>query len=183
MSEQTNRPGKSRPTLTHRVSEIELALREIETLLKQTIPDLENLAQRAEQWEKTTAQIADQQNQAREKTLLGPDPGALVLLEEGSVVDIDELEKRMEEKYSLLTTRVGELQDFQVRLAKNLDNVREEIREKDLLSAARETEIKSLKQSLGARIEELEKLVKSQAGREKRAPRLVSFLVNVGKKH
>ncbi len=168
--------------MTRRVSEIESTLRNLEDQLKQTIASLENKLECADQLGKTiSAQMFDLQNQLREMRP-GASPETLIDLEEGSVVNIEELEKRLDEKCSLVTASEGKLRDFQTGLSKELDELRAEIREKDLLSTAREIEMKSLKQNLSTRMEELEKLVKGQSGGENKSPRPVSFLVDIGKK-
>jgi len=184
MRQKGNRTKTSKETETNRITKIELALKEIESELKRATLQLEAQAQRIRETERRiSGQIIDLQKQIREKAAPGLDPDGLITLEEGTAVDLEELEKKMEEKCSLLTVRERELQDLQKRMSAEFENLKAEIRERELLLAAREMEVKSLKQTMGARIEELENLAKNQAGGMRRTNRLVSFLVDIGKKH
>lgn len=168
MSQQRKKAKKLNQSLTNRMSKIELTFKKMESQLKQTTSDLEAQAERVKESEqRISGQIIDLRNQIREKMATGPNLEGLVTLEEGYAVDLEELEKKMEEKYSLLAARERELQDLQRRISAEFENLRAGIKEREVLLAARGTEVKSLKQTMGVR----------------RATRLVSFLVDIGKKH
>lgn len=87
-------------------------------------------------------------SQIREIRATGPNPDSMITLDEGCVVNLEELEKKMEEKYNLLAAREEELQNLQKRISVELEN-----------------------------------LIKKQPAGGNKATRLVSFLVDIGKKH
>ncbi len=184
MGQPRRKRKKSTETLAHRVGKVELTLERIESQLRQNESCLEGWSQQAAQLEQSISnQLIDLQNRIREIKATGLNPDGLIQLEEGTAVNLEELERKMEEKCSLLVARERELQDLEKRMLAVLENLRAEIKEKDLLLTGREMEIKSFKQTLGSRVEELETLAKRQSGRESKATRLVSFLVDIGKKH
>jgi chaperonin cofactor prefoldin len=166
MIQQRKKTKRPTETLTSRVRKIELTFKEMESQLKQAISKLEARAERFKESEqRISEQIIDLQNQIRENRSTGPNPENLITLEEGYAVNLEELEKRMEEKYSLLAERERELQELQKRISAEFEGLRAEIKGKDLLLAAREN------------------LLQNQGGSKKRGARLVSFLVDIGKKH
>ncbi|HEV8343674.1 MAG TPA: hypothetical protein VGR30_14980 [Candidatus Binatia bacterium] len=61
------------------------------------------------------------------------------------------------------------------------EKLRADLREKDVMLEAKEVEIETLKQTLSARIEELESLVKKRTGKRGSA-RLVSYFAGLGRK-
>ena len=103
-----------------------------------------------------------------------------IALEEGNSVDLQEWEKRMDEKYALLSTKEKELQNVEKRIYTEVDKRLADVKQRDLL-LAREVEMRSLKQTLGSRPGESESLSKRPGG--KGAARLVSFLTDIGKRH
>jgi chaperonin cofactor prefoldin len=165
MSEQRKKTKRSTETLTSRVRKVELTFKEIESQLKEAISKLEARAERFQESEqRISGQIIDLQNQIRQNMPTGPNPENLITLEEGYAVNLEELEKRMEEKYSLLAERERELQELQKRISAEFEGVRTQIKERDLLLGAREN------------------LLRNQGGSKKRGARLVSFFVDIGKK-
>ena len=163
---------------------MELMLKEIGPRLEQRTSKLEAQAASVEALEeRISAQIVDLQHQIQGKMVPAASLDAPVILEEGCAVDLDELEKRMEEKCSLLTARERELQELQKKISEEFEKLRSEIRERDILPASREIDVRGLKQRLGARTEELKNFAKNQLGARRRTNRLVSFLVDIGKKH
>lgn len=184
MGQPRKKRKKSTETLAHRVGKAELTLEKIASRLRENESYLKSWSQQGAQLEQSISnQLINLQNQIREIKVTGLNPDGLIQLEEGTAVNLEELERKMEEKYSLLAARERELQDLEKRISALLENLRAEIRERDLLLAAREIEIKSFRQTLGSRVEELETLAKRQSGTENKATRLVSFLVDIGKKH
>lgn len=166
MSQQRKKTKRSTGTLTSRVRKIELTFKEMESQLKQAISKLEAKAERFKESEqRISEQNIELQNQIRENMPTGPNPENPITLEEGYAVNLEELEKRMEEKYSLLAERERELQELQKRISAEFEGLKAEIKERDLLLAAREN------------------LLQNQVGGKKRSARLVSFLVDIGKKH
>lgn len=166
MSQQRKKTKRSTGTLTSRVRKIELTFKGMESQLKQAISKLEAKAERFKESEqRISEQNIELQNQIRENMPTGPNPENLITLEEGYAVNLEELEKRMEEKYSLLAERERELQELQKRISAEFEGLKAEIKERDLLLAAREN------------------LLQNQVGGKKRSARLVSFLVDIGKKH
>jgi hypothetical protein len=68
-------------------------------------------------------------------------------------------------------------------MAAELERLRADLRDRNLLLEARETEVRMIKQSVQEKFRGLEKLVqRPQGGEEKKSP-LVSFLATVEKKH
>lgn len=166
MGQQREKTKRSTETLTSRVRKVELTFEEIESQLKQSISKLEAGAERfRESEQRISEQIIDLQNQIKENMSTGPNPENLITLEEGYAVNLEELEKRMEEKYSLLAERERELQELQKKILAEFEGLKAEIKERDLLLAAREN------------------LLPNQGGSKRRSARLVSFLVDIGKKH
>ena len=180
MGQPRKKAKKSTETLAKRAGKVELPLDKIESRLGQNKSHVETWSQHAAKLER---QMIDLQNQIREIGATGPNHEAMITLDEGCVLNLEELEKKIEEKYDLLAAREEKLQNLQKSISAELENLRAEIKERDLLLAAREVEIKSFKQTLGSRIEELKNLVKKQPWGKNKATRLVSFLVDIGKKH
>lgn len=183
MSQQQRKVKRLAGGQADRVRKMELEFKKIKSEIQQLTSQLEAQAVWVRDLDKRlTDQILDLQNQVRERVAtLNPD--GLITLEEGCAVNLEELENKMEEKYSLLIAREKELDNLEKKISAELERLRSEIRERDLLLAARETELKGLRQALSARIEELEILAKSQAGGRGRTHRFVSFLADIGKKH
>jgi chromosome segregation ATPase len=94
---------------------------------------------------------------------------------------IHDLENRLAEKEALLEKEWGK--DLQESMAAELERLRADLRDRNLLLEARETEVRMIKQSVQEKFRGLEKLVqRPQGGEEKKSP-LVSFLATVEKKH
>jgi hypothetical protein len=65
----------------------------------------------------------------------------------------------------------------------DMEDLKKVLREREIMLAAKETEVKLIKQSMQEKVRELEKIVQSQAKRQPGKSRLVSFLANIEKKH
>lgn len=66
---------------------------------------------------------------------------------------------------------------------KEVDRLRAEIKEKDVLLEAREMEVKMIKQTMEKRIRELERIVKRLAREREKPSRLASFVGTIEKRH
>jgi hypothetical protein len=66
---------------------------------------------------------------------------------------------------------------------KEVDRLRAEIKEKDVLLEAREMEVKMIKHTMETRIRELERIVKRLARERGKQSRFVSFLGTIEKRH
>lgn len=77
---------------------------------------------------------------------------------------------------------VGERPEKEILMAE-MERLRAEIKEKEVLLEAREMEIKMIKQSMEKRIRELERIVKRQAREKERKSRFVSFIGAIDKRH
>lgn len=135
----------------------------------------------AELERRVSSRIQELEERLRER--LPPDPDDLIKLEEGHVVNVEELERNLWERFSMLAGAVRELQEEQKRLTSEMGELAKRIKEGELLGAAREMEVKNFKQTLDARVDELERLVKRQTGSKRIGSRLVSFLADIGKKN
>jgi DNA repair exonuclease SbcCD ATPase subunit len=71
--------------------------------------------------------------------------------------------------------------DYDRQMAAEIHRLREDLREKDILLGAKEMNLEMVKQTMGTKIADLEKLAKN--GEKKKAKRFVTFLADVGKKH
>ena len=78
-------------------------------------------------------------------------------------------------------TAERELGDYDRRMATEIHRLSEELREKDIILGAKEMNLEMIKQTMGTKIADLEKLAKN--GEKKKAKRFVAFLTDVGKKH
>jgi len=92
-----------------------------------------------------------------------------VVEDEDSVADVSLLQGKSTEE---LSTTKAEMEDLKKAL-----------REREIMLAAKETEVKMIKQSTQEKVRELEKIVQSQAKQQPGKSRLVSFLANIEKRH
>lgn len=76
-----------------------------------------------------------------------------------------------------------EMKELEARMAAEIRGLKNKIQEKNVVLRARELEIKMVKQTMGARIDELQTLTNPEAPRKRRSPRLVSFFTAGGKKN
>jgi hypothetical protein len=109
-------------------------------------------------------------------------PRGLINLRASTVVNLEDWEKKIEEKYSLLCAKERDLEGLEEKIHGEIEKLLTEIKQRDLLLATREVEIKSLKHGLWSRLDELESQVTRHSS-GKKAARFVSFLVDIGKKH
>lgn len=68
-------------------------------------------------------------------------------------------------------------------MAAEMQRLKAEIREKDVLLAAREMEVKMIKQSMEERVRELERVVKRRALEGQEKSRFVSFVPPIDRKN
>ncbi|MFB3123536.1 MAG: hypothetical protein ACE10H_15265 [Candidatus Binatia bacterium] len=94
---------------------------------------------------------------------------------------IHDLENRLREKEALLEE--GEGKDFQQSLSNELESLKAELRDRNLLLQARETEVRMIKQSLNEKFRGLERIAQSSAGKDLKKSRLGSFLETIEKKN
>ena len=162
MSEARKHSGKISPNSRNRVSKTEGPVKKRER--------------------RGSAHTGRVQNPVEERGLVHPGPDGTVMLEADCAVDLVELERKMNEKYFVLSAKERELQELEKKIYAEVERLLAEIKERDLLLAAREVEIRNLKQSLASRLDNLEGLVKRRTVGARTA-RLVSFLVDIGKRH
>jgi Tfp pilus assembly protein FimV len=142
---------KSGETLSSRVGKIEAALKRIETQIEQKDSQLAAAAgQLQESEQRISGRITDLQNQIKQNADAAPDPDNCITLEEGHAVNIEELEKKMEQRYALLATRDREFQDLKEKVWAELEGLKVKNKEKDVLLAAREMEMKNFKRAAEA---------------------------------
>lgn len=184
MREPGKRAKKAQAAVAARVKGLESTLEKLALRMRQIESSYMSWQEGWRESERTIAsKLSELQNQVQQGMASGPAPQGVVTLEEGSVVNLEELEKRMEERYSHLTAREKELERLRERMATEFDRLKTEMQERDLLLAAREVELRSLNHAIESKLEELQNLAKGLAGGKGRAPRLVSFLVDIGKRH
>ena len=106
----------------------------------------------------------------------------LVSIKEEDVITLEESEEEGEDN-GARELREREAKDLEKRLAEEVQGLRAEIREKDVVLGAKETEIQMIKWTMEGRIEVLENLTKKRPGGKRKTTRLVSFLVDMGKRH
>jgi len=107
-------------------------------------------------------------------------PGLITLREEDAIT-LEEAEQLAEREIS--TGLKEEEAEHLERMAEEIQRLKAEIQEKDLILAAREMEVKTIKQSMEEKIKELERIIKRQAGKEQRRSRLVPFFPPVDKRN
>ena len=165
------------------VKMMDSTFKNVESQLQQVESSLAALDERGRELEKRiSSQVIDLHNKIKDELSRRVDPNTPIPLEEGCVVDLEEWERKLEGKFFLMEARDRELRDGQKRISEEVASLATGIREKGLLVAAKEVEIKSFKQAIGTRIEALEILVKRQSEVRKRRSRVFSFLVDAGKK-
>ena len=179
MKERKNKSGKISGGVQNRLQRAETRLEEIASRLRQMESKLRD---DRETETKILSPIAETQALV-DQTSSGPTHAASpISLDESCVVDLDRWEKKMDEKYALLSVQEGKLVELEKKIHGELEKLRAEIEQRDLLLTAREAEIRSLKQSVASRLQEPGGLIAKRSG-ERKAARWVSFLVDMGKKH
>lgn len=183
MSERGTKVGKVSNSGQSRMKRIEASFKAVALRLKRAESRLKAEAGRARELERRfSTHIAEVRKRLGEKGAAKNPLDGLVTPEQGYGVDLEEWERKMDARYSLLTAKEQEVQELEKKICAEVDKCLAEIKQRDLLLAAREVEIRSLKQGLDSRLDELENLVNKRGG-VRRAARLVSFLVDIGKKH
>jgi hypothetical protein len=84
---------------------------------------------------------------------------------------------------TLKSSRVDSDAEGWAGLKEEVDRLRAEIKEKDVLLEAREMEVKMIKQTMEKRIRELERIVKRLAREREKPSRLASFVGTIEKRH
>ena len=183
MSERKKNRRKLSASVRMRVEKIAASVEEMASRLRRAESQLRQQADRARELEsKIPAEVAQARARRGGKSAGGNRPDGVVSLEEGYAVDLEQWERKMDEKYSLLSAKERELRELEKKIYAEVEKLLPEIKQRDLFPAPREVELGNLKQNLGARLGELGNLVnKRSAGRK--AARLVSFLVDIGKRH
>ncbi|MEK7230164.1 MAG: hypothetical protein AAB154_08970 [Candidatus Binatota bacterium] len=156
------------------------ALRDMEGNLTGRIFDLESRVKEKEQLlAARDAELA--QLQSKIDALRLP-PQNLITLREEDAVPVREAAEQ-----EVVATRVGsqknETGNDNERLAEEVQRLKAEMKEKDVLLEAREMEVKMIKQSMDKRIRELESIVKRQAREGEKKSRLVSFIGTIEKRN
>jgi len=110
-------------------------------------------------------------------------PPGLITLREEDAITLEEAEQLAEREISTGLKEKEEEAKKLERMAEEIQRLKAEIQEKDLILAAREMEVKTIKQSMEEKVKELERIIKRQAGKEQRRSRLVPFFPPVDKRH
>lgn len=165
------------------VKMMDSTFKNVESQLQQVESSLAALDERGRELEKRlSSQVIDLHNKIKVELSRRVDPNTPIPLEEGCVVDLEEWERKLEGRFSLMEARDRELREGQKSISKEVASLDTGMREKGLLLAVREVEIKSFKQAIETRIEALEVLVKRQSKGTKKRSRMFSFLVDAGKR-
>lgn len=145
---------------------MESALSEIKSELSQLRSQLAAYAQRLKDLEQNLSdQTTKLECQIRELNSPRQNSESFITLEEGSAVNLEEIERKWEERLSLLSRREKELRDLEKEISEEFEKLRTEVRERYVLWAARSRQ------------------PQSPHPKKRRGGRLVSFLVDMGKKH
>lgn len=175
--------GKISDGVQNRMQRVEALVEDVALRLGQIESQFKQETGRAREVEsKILSQIAEAQRQVSATSGGQNLPESFIALEEESAVDLDGWEKKMDEKYAALCAKESQLQELEKRISGELEKLLSEIKQRDLLLAAREEELTILKQSVASRLNEIEIRIAKRSGATKPA-RLVSFLVDIGKKH
>jgi hypothetical protein len=163
-----------------RIQRIEALFEEVEAHLRQLELRVEEESDRARQWEsKISERLAGEAAGSGAGQI---QPQSLIALEEGAAVDLDEWERRIDEKYAALSAKEKQLGTLEKNIHAELEQLRGEIKKRDILLVAKESELKTLRDRATLAQDDREALIgKRPAGRK--PGRLVSFLVDIGKKH
>ncbi|MEE8608863.1 MAG: hypothetical protein V3S55_14755, partial [Nitrospiraceae bacterium] len=113
---------------------------------------------------------------------MGGESEDFVTLREEDVVTLDNV---VEDKNGVTDASLlqGESTEELSNTKAEMEDLKKALREREIMLAAKETEVKMIKQSTQEKVRELEKTVQSQAKRQPGKSRLVSFLANIEKRH
>ena len=179
MSAQSKGKGKSSKALRRRVRGTQPLLETIAARLKHAESSAKQDAARIRGLEKKFAALLARTAVRQPRN--GRSSG-LIRLEASTAVNLEDWEKKIDEKYSLLCAKESDLEGLEEKIRGEIEKLVGEIKQRDQLLATREVEIRSLKQGLWSRLDELEgQIARHSSG--KKAARFVSFLVDIGKKH
>lgn len=148
------------------VREEGLRLKELEENLRNRILDLENLVKEKERLlQVRETEIEDLKSQT--ETIEASASGVIELREED---EVDPGEGKLEDGLERQTSA-------------ELERLRAELHEKDVILKAREMELRKVEESMGEKIKELEKTVKRQAAQKQKNIRLVSLIGTIDKRN
>ena len=179
MSARSKGKGKSTKALRRPVKGTQHLLEEIAARLKRAESSAKQDAARVRGLEKKFAALLTRAAVGQPRN--GRSPG-LIRLEASTAVNLEDWEKKIDEKYALLCAKEKDLEGLEGKIRGEIEKLVGEIKQRDQLLATREVEIRSLKQGLWSRLDELEGQI-SRHTSGKKAARFVSFLVDIGKKH
>ena len=155
------------------------ALKDMENNLTGRIFDLESKIKEKERLLAARgAELA--QIQSKIDALTASPQNWITLREEDAVSVIETAEQ--EAGVKRVDAQENETESDKERLAQQLQKLKTEIKEKNVLLEAREMEVKMIKQSMDKRIRELERIVKRQAKEREKKSRLVSFIGTIEKR-
>lgn len=175
---------KIQETLTVRVAKLESVLEDIQVNLKKIDSDLKSYRQQSKGVErKVSTVITDLEKRMEREAESESGADNCITLEEGCAVNLEDLEKEMTEKYSLLAAKESDFQDLLIKMSSEVEQLRANNNEKNLFLEAKEVELESLKQSITERIEVLERKLKIQRQKSSKENRWTSFLAEIGKSH
>lgn len=190
---EAQRVKQIREGLEAEIAILEAQLREKEEILHTRDSAIEAMR------EGLAAKIHDLENRVREKEellairdavlkdlkskidALNFSPYALITLREEDAITLKGAEEEQRKRVLQSEVKEEEIQALEERMSTEMQRLRVEIQEKDVLLTAREMEVRMIKQSMEDRIKELEKIVKRQAGEEQKKSRLVAFVPPVDK--
>lgn len=157
------------------------ALEELEKNLAGKILDLENRVREKEQL--VAIRDAVLKDLKSRIDALNVSPQGLITLREEDAIALKEPEDEEGKVARRSEVQEEESQGLEEHLAVEVQRLRAEIKEKDMLLAAREMEVKMIKRSMEERVQELEGIVKRQTGEEQKKSRLVSFVGTLDRKN
>ncbi len=173
---------KKQATLTVRVTQLESVLGDIKDHLKKIDSGLKSSMQHSKGVErKVSTVITDLEKRMEREAESESGASSCITLEEGCAVNLEDLEKEMTNKYSLLAAKESDFQDLFIKMSSEVERLRANNNEKNLFLEAKEVEIERLKQSMTERIEVLERKLKIQRQRGSKANRWASLLAEIGK--
>ena len=164
-------------SLTSKIQEMENELRQRDELLAMQNGESNDNTSELE----SKASALESQLMDKEEALRARESNARQLEEELSG-KIQELETELRQKEELLTH--SQKDDLQRQTTEaELEGLKAELRERNLILQAREMEVKIIKQSMPERVRELDKIVQRQPEKEPGKSRLGSFLAAIEKRN
>lgn len=160
------------------LNEKEATIKELEESLTSKIHELEErIREKSRLLEMRDAVLKDLKSATGALNSLAEN---LESLEEENLIALEGAAEQGGDNAEAIDQRDKEAEERETQMAEELQRLKGEIREKEILLGAKEMNIEMIKQTMGAKIAELEKATKSDD--KKKAKRFVSFLTDVGKK-